>query len=90
MANAHFSSTLAVSVDGTALPEDLSLLLTGVAVDDNLHLPDMFSLRFRDPDRLVLSKSGITIGSKLKLTVHAAQESAPRSHFCPMSVAGAS
>jgi len=78
MANAHFSSTLAVSVDGTALAEDLSLLLTGVAVDDNLHLPDMFSLRFRDPDRLVLAKSGITIGSKLKLTVHAAQESAPQ------------
>lgn len=78
MANAHFTSTLAVSVDGTALPEDLISLLAGVWVDDNLHLPDLFSLRFRDPDRLVLPKSGITIGSKLKLTVHSAQESAPQ------------
>ncbi|MFI5706791.1 VgrG-related protein [Kribbella sp. NPDC051620] len=78
MANASFSSTLSVSVDGRALPDDLIALLAGAWVDDNLHLPDLFSLRFRDPDRLVLAKSGITIGSKLKLSVHAAQESAPQ------------
>jgi phage protein D len=77
MADAHFTSTLVVCVDGTALPSDLAALLAGVWVDDNLHLPDMFSLRFRDPDRLVLAKSGITIGSKLQLVAHAAKDSAP-------------
>ncbi|MFC9691318.1 VgrG-related protein [Kribbella sp. NPDC056951] len=78
MANANISSTLGISVAGGALPDDLMSLVAGVWVDDNLHLPDMFTLRFRDPDRLVLAKSQIAIGVELKLSVHAHQESAPR------------
>lgn len=77
MATAHFTSTLQVSVNGAALSADLTELMAGVWVDDNLHLPDLFCLRFRDPDRLVLQKSGITIGSKLQLAVLSAQNAAP-------------
>ncbi|TCO50573.1 phage protein D [Kribbella antiqua] len=78
MANANITSTLGIAVDGATLPEDLMALVAGVWVDDNLHLPDMFTLRFRDPDRLVLPKAQITIGSKLKLIAHALQETAPQ------------
>ncbi|MGW6281604.1 VgrG-related protein [Kribbella sp. NPDC055071] len=77
MASPNITSTLGISVDGATLPEDVMALVAGVWVDDNLHLPDMFTLRFRDPDRLVLSKSRITIGSKIKLVAHAQEESAP-------------
>lgn len=77
MANAHFTSTLAVKVDAQPLPEDVAVLLVGSYVDDNLHLPDMFCLRFRDPDRLVLSKANVKIGSKIELLVNSAQDGTP-------------
>jgi phage protein D/phage baseplate assembly protein gpV len=77
MANAHFTSTLAIKVDGQPLPDDLTVLLAGSYVDDNLHLPDMFALRFRDPDRLVLTKANVKIGSKLELSVNSAQDGTP-------------
>lgn len=78
MANANVASTLGISVAGGALSEDLLALVAGAWVDDNLHLPDMFTLRFRDPDRLVLAKAQLAIGVEVKLSVHALQESAPR------------
>jgi phage protein D len=78
MATANITSTLGITVGGGVLPEDLMALVAGVWVDDNLHLPDMFTLRFRDPDRLVLAKSGITIGSQVKLVAHAQEESSPK------------
>ena len=38
-------------------------------MDDNRNLPDMFVLRFRDANRLVLSKTAVKIGSRVKIAV---------------------
>ena len=44
-----------VEIDGSAMPADLVPLLVSALVEDSQRLPDMFSLRFRDPERIVLS-----------------------------------
>lgn len=77
MAGAHFTTTLRITVDGTELPDDILHLLADAFVDDNLLLPDMFSLRFRDPDRLVLAKAGLVIGARVELAVVAAEQGTP-------------
>ena len=46
-------------------------LLLSRYVDDSLRLPDLFVLRFRDSERIVLAKSGVKIGSKAKISVPA-------------------
>ncbi|WP_209306368.1 VgrG-related protein [Blastococcus sp. CT_GayMR19] len=66
-----------VEVAGAALPADIEPLLTYAYVDDSLNLPDLFVLRFRDPDRLVLSKTGITIGAAVTVSVLTGDEQAP-------------
>jgi phage protein D len=58
-----------VEVEGRPLPADVEPLLASGFVDDSLHLPDLFVLRFRDPDHLVLPKGGFKIGAKVKLSV---------------------
>ena len=58
-----------VTIDGSELPADVDHLLTSAMVDHNLLQPDYFVLRFQDPDRIVLTKTGIKIGSVVKITV---------------------
>lgn len=58
-----------VELNGSPLPDDVSALLMSGYVDCSLRLPDAFMLRFRDPGRIVIEKSGVTIGSKLKISV---------------------
>ena len=77
MAGAQFTSTLRITVAGSPLADDLLHQLTDAFVDDNLHLPDMFSLRFRDPDRLVLTRSGIDVGKPVELAVVGSEHGAP-------------
>ncbi|WP_375425720.1 VgrG-related protein [uncultured Friedmanniella sp.] len=71
------SATCLVEIDGTALPVDLVPLLTTAFVDDSQQLPDMFALRFRDPARLVLSKTSAKVGSLVKLSVQTAETGPP-------------
>jgi phage protein D len=63
------TASLLVELDGTTLPDDVAPLLTAGYVDCSLHLPDAVMLRFRDPGRIVVEKSGVKIGSKLKVSV---------------------
>ena len=49
-------------------PPTSTPLLVSAYVDDSLQLPDLFVLRFRDPDRMVLAKSGVKIGSTVKIS----------------------
>src|SRR6478609_4735357 len=63
------SSGFLIDVDGSPLAADAKALLISAHVDDSLRLPDLFLLRFRDPGRLVISKSGVKIGSKVKVSV---------------------
>lgn len=71
------TSTIRVEIDGAPLPADLEPLLVSAYVDDSLRLPDLFELRFRDPARMVVEKSGCRIGSTARISVLVAGEQAP-------------
>lgn len=58
-----------VTIDGAQLPDWVAQLLTSAVVDRNLNSPDLFALRFRDPDRQVLKASGAHIGSRVIVKV---------------------
>ncbi|GAA2751241.1 VgrG-related protein [Kitasatospora cinereorecta] len=74
MAGETFANSLAVEADGTALPAGVAELLVSAYVDDSRRLPDLFVLRFRDPDHLVLRRTGITIGTPLRLFARSADD----------------
>ncbi len=61
------AGTMVVTIDGTPLTDDVAQLLTVALVDRNQNEPDLFSLRFRDPNRQVLAATGAHIGSKVVL-----------------------
>jgi phage protein D len=63
------TASFLVELDGAELPDDVSPLLMAGHVDCSLRLPDAVMLRFRDPGRIVVEKSGVKIGSKLKVSV---------------------
>jgi phage protein D len=69
MAGQQISNGFVVTIDGTPLPADIEQLLVEAYVDDSRNLPDMFVLRFRDSNRLVLSKAAVKIGSRVKVAV---------------------
>ncbi len=72
------TSTCLVEFDGTPLPADIVPLLVSAYVDDSQQLPDTFALRFRDPNRLVLSKASIKIGSLARISVQVATGAQPQ------------
>jgi phage protein D len=74
----QISNGLLVEVDGTPLPDDIAPLLTSAHVDDSLHLPDLFVLRFRDPDRAILSKTGLAVGTTVRVLVTTSDSKPPR------------
>jgi phage protein D/phage baseplate assembly protein gpV len=78
LANESFANTLLVEVEGSALPADVAALLTYAYVDDSRNIPDLFVLRFRDPQRLVLAKGRFTIGAKVALRVKTAEPGGPQ------------
>jgi phage protein D len=63
------TATFLVELNGSPLPDDVAALLMSAYVDCSLRLPDAFMLRFRDPGRIVVDKSGVKIGAKLKISV---------------------
>lgn len=77
MANELYSGSLLVEVAGNPLPVDIATRLTRAYVDDSRNLPDAFVLRFRDPDRCVLAKTGITIGVEVRLSVRTSDPGGP-------------
>jgi uncharacterized protein involved in type VI secretion and phage assembly len=78
LANESFANTLLVEVEGSALAADVAALLTYAYVDDSRNVPDMFVLRFRDPQHLVLAKGHFTIGAKVALRVKTAEPGGPQ------------
>lgn len=72
------SASCLVEIDGAALPADIVPLLATAFVDDSQQLPDMFVLRFRDPARLVLSKTSTKVGSMVKVSVQTAGSDPPQ------------
>lgn len=70
------TNDLSITVDGSELPADVMALLVLAFVEDSRALPDAFELRFRDADRVAISKGGFRIGSVVKLGVKTGEESA--------------
>jgi uncharacterized protein involved in type VI secretion and phage assembly len=71
------SNTCLVEIDGKPLSDDIAPLLVSAYVDDSQQLPDTFVLRFRDPNRMVLSKSATKVGSLVKVSVQVADAPQP-------------
>ncbi|MGW7465477.1 VgrG-related protein [Streptomyces xantholiticus] len=74
MAGESFANTLAVEVNGQPLPAPVAELIVSAYVDDSTQLPDLFVVRFRDPHHLVLPRTGITIGTPMKLYARAGDD----------------
>jgi phage protein D len=66
-----------VKLNDNDLPDEVGALLIAAYVDCSLHLPDAVMLRFRDPSRIVIEKSCVTIGSKLIVSVTTDAAQAP-------------
>ena len=71
------SSAFVVDIDGSPLAADAKAMLVSAYVDDSLRLPDTFVLRFRDSERMVISKSGAKIGGKVKVSVASDASTSP-------------
>ncbi|MEV4331010.1 VgrG-related protein [Streptomyces sp. NPDC049597] len=78
MAGESFANTLAVEVNGQPLPAPLAELIVSAYVDDSTQLPDLFVVRFRDPHHLVLPRTGITIGTPMRLYARAGDDAQRR------------
>lgn len=72
------ASALVVEFDGTPLPAKFVNTLVEGYVDDSRTLPDLFLLRFRDPDRVLLQQTGLKIGSEARLLARAGGDTAPK------------
>ena len=71
------TASFLVEFDATKLPDDIAGLLISAYVDCSLRLPDAFMLRFRDPGRIVVEKSKVKIGTKVKITVSSTETQTP-------------
>src|SRR3954447_4850919 len=65
--SADYASKPHVEIDGRPLAPEHDLLLERAIVDDHLFLPDMFVLRFRDPDRTLLRKARFRVGADVRV-----------------------
>ncbi|GAA2223953.1 VgrG-related protein [Streptomyces amakusaensis] len=77
MAGQGVASALVVEFGGTPLPAELANTLVEGYVDDSRTLPDLFVLRFRDPGRVLLARTGLAIGGEARLLARAGGDSAP-------------
>lgn len=63
------TNQLRVEVDGSPLADEVAQHLVAGVVDDDLNLPDLFSLSFHDAGREVIEQGRFQIGSRVKLSV---------------------
>ncbi|MFD3525328.1 VgrG-related protein [Streptomyces sp. NPDC058653] len=78
MSQQGVASALVVEFGGTPLPANFANTLVEGYVDDSRTLPDLFLLRFRDPDRVLLERTGLKIGGEARLLARAGGDSAPK------------
>ncbi|MFC8535562.1 VgrG-related protein [Streptomyces sp. NPDC057249] len=78
MTRTGVASALVVEFDGRPLPAKFLNTLVEGYVDDSRTLPDLFLLRFRDPDRVLLEQAGLKIGSEARLLARAGGGTAPK------------
>jgi phage protein D len=68
------SSSLEILVDGAPLDPLVEVLLQRATIDNSVHLPDMFELTFRDPDRTVIELGLFIPGSEVAISVDAGED----------------
>jgi len=56
-----------VTVDGTELRPEIATALIDAIIDDDLYLPDMFEMRFSDPDRTLADQMPFSIGAEVEI-----------------------
>ncbi|MFH9134705.1 VgrG-related protein [Streptomyces sp. NPDC017524] len=78
MAQQGVSTALTVEFGGTPLPPNFLNTLVEGYVDDSRTLPDLFLLRFRDPDRVLLEQAGLKIGTEARLLARAGGGTEPK------------
>lgn len=78
MAQPGVATALVVEFGGSPLPAKFVNTLVEGYVDDSRTLPDLFLLRFRDPDRVLLEQTGLKIGSEVRLLARAGSDPAPK------------
>ncbi|MFJ6443813.1 VgrG-related protein [Streptomyces sp. NPDC091649] len=78
MAQQGVSTALTVEFGGAPLPAKFVNTLVEGYVDDSRTLPDLFLLRFRDPDRVLLEQAGLKIGTEARLLARAGGGAAPK------------
>ncbi|MFE9040490.1 VgrG-related protein [Streptomyces sp. NPDC007818] len=78
MAGPGVSSALVVEVGGRPLPARLMNTLAEGYVDDSRTLPDLFLLRFRDPEGTLLAQGGIAVGAEVRLLARGGGGTEPR------------
>ncbi|MBQ1105287.1 VgrG-related protein [Streptomyces anulatus] len=78
MAQQGVSTALTVEFGGTPLPAKFVNTLVEGYVDDSRTLPDLFLLRFRDPDRVLLEQAGLKIGTEARLLARAGGGTEPK------------
>ncbi|WP_327368812.1 VgrG-related protein [Streptomyces sp. NBC_01217] len=78
MAPPGVATALVVEFDGSPLPPRFVNTLVEGYVDDSRTLPDLFLLRFRDPDRVLLEQTGLKIGSEARLLARAGGDTVPK------------
>ncbi|MFE5791132.1 VgrG-related protein [Streptomyces sp. NPDC056503] len=78
MAAPGVASALVVEVGGKSLPARLTNTLVEGYVDDSRTLPDLFLLRFRDPDRTLLAQGGLAVGTEISLLARGGGGTEPR------------
>ena len=69
-----YVATIRVTIDGRKLGGDAEPLLEEVVVEDHLHRPAMFTLRFGDPDGTVIAKAGLAVGCKVVIAMETAAD----------------
>src|SRR5690349_13060496 len=68
---AHFY----LKLGGADAPDDLMQDLANVEVDDSLHIPDMFTIQFRDPRLTWADSDLLKIGQEVEILAKAAGNS---------------
>lgn len=66
-----------VEVAGAELAADIDGQVESVLVVDRLAMPDMFALVFRDPDRDVVGRAGLEIGTKVTISTTSVSADSP-------------
>ncbi|MEU3654789.1 VgrG-related protein [Streptomyces sp. NPDC032161] len=78
MAPPGVATALMVEFGGRPLPPKFVNTLVEGYVDDSRTLPDLFLLRFRDPDRVLLEQAGLKIGTEARLLARAGGDTTPK------------